>query len=280
MRKLLKRLVRLMMFLMMYPFAKRVQHREIPVLAYHSVDDNRTCPFSVSREKFQRQIRYLRDSGYQSISLRELVAYVEGAHNRVGRKSIILTFDDGFENFDSKVLPILKRYGYSGVLSVVGEFCSSGRTDTYDNGIAAPALSWDEVRRISAEGVEIASHGMRHVKLTSIPLEEANWEIRKSKEQIEAAINTGVDFFFYPHGACNGQIASLVRRNGYRAALTTSPGLVREGDDIYALRRIMMKQELSLLEFKAMITPAVDWYSSLLWGKIGQAVGLGSVDIF
>jgi peptidoglycan/xylan/chitin deacetylase (PgdA/CDA1 family) len=278
--RLLKTIIRIMILLAMYPFARLCQRDRIPVLAYHSVDDNLMCPYSLSVGKFRRQIEYLRSKGYKSLSLHELISHVQGRIEKTPLKAIVLSFDDGYTDFCSHALPILRQHGFRAVLSVVGDFCNKGVTDWINNGSPVPALSWDDIQRICAEGIEIASHGMTHVELTSIPLEQANWEIRKSKEQIESAINTDVDFFFYPHGACNGQIAGLVGRNGYRAALTTSPGLVREGDDIYALRRITMKQELSLLEFKAMLTPAVEWYSSLLWGKIGQAVGLGRVDIF
>ena len=280
MKKPLWRLARLMIFLMIYPLSKRLQHKQIPVLAYHSVDNHIVSPFSVTTGKFLRQIRYLKDSGYQSISLHELVAHVQGRSQTVGQKSIVLTFDDGFKHFYTNVLPVLKRYGFSAVLAVVTDFCNNGRTDSYHKESPVPALSWDEIRHICAEGIEIASHSMSHVELTSMPLEQANWEIRKSKKETEAAINTEVNFFCYPHGVYNEQIVDLVKRSGYKAAITTNPGLVRKRDDIYRLKRVPVSPDFSLMEFKAVLTRAVEWYSSLLWGKTGQALGFGRVEIF
>lgn len=280
MRRVLRRLARLMIFIMVYPLAKRLQHKEIPVLVYHSVDDDTMCPFSVSTGKFLRQIRYLKDSGYQSISLHGLVAHVQGASQAVGQKSIVLTFDDGFKDFYTNVLPVLRRYGFSAVLPVVTDFCNNGRTDSYHKESPVPALSWDEIRYICGEGIEIASHSMSHRKLTSIPMEEADREIQKSKERIEEALNTKVDLFCYPHGACSDQAADFVKHHGYNVAMTTMPGLVRRGDDVYRLKRVPVEPEFSLMEFKAMLTRAVEWYCSLLWGRIGRACGFGERQIF
>jgi hypothetical protein len=56
--------------------------------------------------------------------------------------------------------------------------------------------------------------------------------------------------------------------------------LVRKGDNPFRLRRVTMKRDFSLIEFRLMVTPAVEWYAGLMWGKIGQVVGLTKIDIF
>jgi len=278
--RLLGNIVRMMVLLVMYPFAKLFRRGPIPILAYHFVHDNLMCPYSLSVARFRRQLGHLRSKGYESITVHDLVSYVQGKSKRLPPKAVVLSFDDGYADFCSQALPILRQHGFRAVLSVVGDFCEKGTTDWVNNGSPVRALSWEEVKGVSSEGIEIASHSMSHAELTSIPLEQANWEIGKSKKEIEAVLNGQVDLFCYPHGACNDKIVDLVKRNGYKAAMTTAPGLVRRGDDIYRLKRIPINGQLSLMGFRAALTPAVEWYCAILWGKIGRVFGFSERQIF
>jgi peptidoglycan/xylan/chitin deacetylase (PgdA/CDA1 family) len=261
--KLLNKIIRIMILLVMYPFARLCQSNAIPILAYHSVDNNLMCPYSVSVGKFWRQIEYLRNKGYHSISLHDLISYVQGRSETAPRRGILLSFDDGYTDFCLHALPVLRQYGFRAVLSVVGDFCEKGITDWDNNGYRVPALTWGELLGISDERVEIGSHGIRHGELTSIPLEQADFEIWKSKEIIEGNLDRKVSLFCYPHGACNDVIANLVKRNGYEAGMTTNPGLVKQGDDLFRLRRVTIEQDFSLMEYKVMLTPVAGWYFNL-----------------
>ena len=70
---------------------------KVPVLTYHSIDDSGSV-ISTPPAVFQRQIKYLSDAGYSSLTLRDMVSSLtEG--QRLPDKPVVLTFDDGFQNF-------------------------------------------------------------------------------------------------------------------------------------------------------------------------------------
>jgi peptidoglycan/xylan/chitin deacetylase (PgdA/CDA1 family) len=276
----LKRFFRFFGLLCISPFAKSNTDTGIPILCYHSVQDKAQSPYSVATGKFWRQMAFLKKNGYSTVTLKHLVAHLRGDTGAVRERSVVLSFDDGFTDFDVHVLPVLKHYGFSGVLSIVTDFCTNEAVRRENGMIESRALSWSQVRHVAASGVEIASHGRSHYPVTSMSLDVAQSEIQQSKRTIESELQRRVDFFCYPHGAWNAQIADLVEQTGYKAAMTTGVGLVRKGDNPFRLRRVTMKRDFSLIEFRLMVTPAVEWYAGLMWGKIGQVVGLTKIDIF
>jgi peptidoglycan/xylan/chitin deacetylase (PgdA/CDA1 family) len=104
-----------------------------------------------------------------------------------------------------------------------------------------PMLRWPQVRAMADAGIAIGSHTVRHPVLTTIPAEEAAWELRESKRVIEAEIGRAVTLFAYPVGKrehYSAGIMRLVADAGYAAALTTRPGSNARTEDRLELRRI------------------------------------------
>ncbi len=79
-----------------------------------------TCPYQV----FDNQMRWLKMRGYTSITLLELFEYMKN-NKKIPRKSIVLTFDDGYADNWVFAYPILKKYGYSATIYVNPEFADS-----------------------------------------------------------------------------------------------------------------------------------------------------------
>lgn len=109
---------------------------------------------------------------------------------------------------------------------------------------AAPVrlnMSENEVCQLHKMGMEIGSHGLNHKILSSIPVEEAENEIHKSKSIIESVIHSEVKGFAYPNGKYPGDFEShhreFVKQSGYSYALSTNYGCSDRNDDLYALKR-------------------------------------------
>ena len=102
-------------------------------------------------------------------------------------------------------------------------------------------MTSDQVGQMHRAGMEIGAHTVRHPILTSIPLAEAEREIRDGKHRLESIIDASVDMLAYPNGQpCRDYDAShvaLVQRLGFRGAVSTAPGVARVGDDLYQLPR-------------------------------------------
>jgi len=106
-------------------------------------------------------------------------------------------------------------------------------------------LDWDQVAAMSRQGVAFGGHGAEHRLLTRIPHEEAEAEIRVSKDVLDTRVGGAVPAFSYPNGNWTPQVARDVRMAGYRLAFTTEPGFVRCGDDPFALRRLNVHEDVT-----------------------------------
>ncbi|KAG1251171.1 hypothetical protein G6F68_012415 [Rhizopus microsporus] len=137
----------------------------IPILMYHQIGEPnpKGTPFrglTVHPDSFARQMRWMRRLGYRGLSMRDVMPYVRG--ERQG-KVFGVTFDDGYRSFYTRVLPILKAYGWPALLAPVGVWMDTPADKPVDFGGSPEArdrfLTWDQIREISRSGlVEIAAH--------------------------------------------------------------------------------------------------------------------------
>lgn len=129
----------------------------LTVLCYHDVvardQVNPANPWTVTEDVLDSHFRYLRDNGYQVISLDDYLAASKG-EKALPDKAVLLSFDDGYISFYETVFPLLQRYDYSAVLAVVGNWLDG--TPPSDVG---KLLNWEQLRTLAASGrVEVASH--------------------------------------------------------------------------------------------------------------------------
>lgn len=103
-------------------------------------------------------------------------------------------------------------------------------------------MSWREVREMHDQGMSFGAHTVTHPNLPNTSLDEAEQEIRGSKEAIEAHLQAPVLDFSYPNGRGSShltdQIKEIVRRAGFYSAVTSVAGGVELGQDLFALKRV------------------------------------------
>jgi peptidoglycan/xylan/chitin deacetylase (PgdA/CDA1 family) len=107
-------------------------------------------------------------------------------------------------------------------------------------------LTWDEVREMQKQGIDFGAHTVTHPMLRGLSAEEAEWEIRASKEEIERETGRPVAAFAYPYGTrreVDEQAVAIARRSGYRTALTLE-GRKDDQKDLFRLDRRMVGDEL------------------------------------
>jgi hypothetical protein len=122
--------------------------REIPVLAYHQLDNgcaatalmcNRTGPGVeiLSERQFYDQMSYLHSQGYSTITDAQYVLWARHQAVALPAKPILLTVDDGIDNFYAPATAVLQHFGYNMVSMVV-----SGFADGSQHGVR-PYVRWD-----------------------------------------------------------------------------------------------------------------------------------------
>jgi len=183
------------------------------VLMFHSISPYTRDPdgVTVSPERFEQQMRWLHRRGLRGTSVEELVA---NSSNGSADRLVGLTFDDGFEDFITYALPILERYGFIGTAFVL-----AGRLGEYNawnpGAPRKPLMTADQVRYIADRGIEVGSHGLRHVSLPSSDAAIVAAEVRRSQEILHEITNQTVRGFCYPYGDVDSRGLEAVRTAGY-----------------------------------------------------------------
>ncbi len=235
-----------------------VDYRFPRILMYHMIaPPRRGARFNGLRVRpsaFERQLCWLRQQGWQSFTVSELL----DAGQQVPEKAFAITFDDGYEDNLTAALPLLRKYGCKATLYlVVDRFdrdWSVQRKAHHGGGELRrePKLSDAQVRELLESGhFELGSHTMTHANFAHLGNTAVARELQDSKRELEQRFDVAIDSFAYPFGIYRPELGELVQQAGYRSALTT-----REGIDPPAqrkpmeLRRIKVSGRDSLFAFK------------------------------
>ena len=212
----------------------------VPVLMYHSIDEETNNDAVISKKRFSEQMKYLHEHDYHPISLDELHDYLT-LNKELPLRPVVLTFDDGYRDTYDIAMPILKQYGFRSVL-----FFPVGK----DGG----RLSWAELREMKASGMEIASHSYNHRSMEGLSRAEQAAEIQNSKTTLDQQLKQDTRWFCYPNGSYGPETLELLKANGFTVAVTTEPGWVKPGDHPLTLRRIWMGNSVDLKHFEERLT--------------------------
>jgi peptidoglycan/xylan/chitin deacetylase (PgdA/CDA1 family) len=209
---------------------------DIPILTYHSIS-NATDGFTLSEAAFTSQLDALRGTGLRTISFHEwLTAMDRGV--AAPRDAVILTFDDGYQDAYSAVLPALRARGMRAtfflVTSLIGPDAAH-RVVRDEGGVRRAYLVWPEVRALAAAGMEIGSHGVTHRRFADLDREQVRDEVVRSRQQLESVLRVPVEIFAYPYNSLRRWMLPVVREAGYRAAVA---GSAHGSADRFALYRI------------------------------------------
>ena len=202
----------------------------VPILLYHhigfSLKDEQV--YYVPPEAFDQQMNLLYQWGYKTISVELLIRAInQGAE--LPPKPILLTFDDGSETAYSTALPIMQRYGFTGVSYIVYNYV--GITHYLDA---------DQIRSLHGAGWEIGSHGLSHIDLTTRPDRQED-EIVQSRRQLESLLGIPIFSFAYPFGAYNGDSLHYVHFAGYTAAMGLGNESVQGNKNLFYLYRLAVR---------------------------------------
>jgi peptidoglycan/xylan/chitin deacetylase (PgdA/CDA1 family) len=235
----------------------------VQVLCYHRMGtpgtSNGQSRMTVSADRFAEQIDWLLDNGYRVVTLSDVAAFMAG-RLALPPRSVVLTFDDGYESFHRLAWPILRKHGLPATVFVYTDFVG-----------AADALSWPQLRELAASGlVDVQAHSRMHSNLAQRGAEESDeaWrarielEVRAPREvllrQLGAAAGP-IHFYAYPFGDANENARNVLRRQGYDLAVTVTPGGVAFHAHPLMLRRTMILGSHDLEAFKARLQTERAW---------------------
>ncbi len=230
--------------------------RKAAILMYHSVDYNPIF-FTVKPENFQRQMDYLKEKKYNVISLARLIECIKSKN--IPLKTVVLTFDDGYEDNYFNVFPILKKYNFPATFFLITGNMGRKNVSVVSGNIYPQILNWRQAQEMHSSGlIDFEPHTVSHPKLRKISLREAEREILDSRKTIEENLNKKCSFFAYPYGEHNHEIEDILERNGFLGAATVNQGLVGPKDNLLRLKRNSIDYSVDFIQFKAKLNLSID----------------------
>ncbi|MDY0308455.1 MAG: poly-beta-1,6-N-acetyl-D-glucosamine N-deacetylase PgaB [Castellaniella sp.] len=227
-------------------------------LAYHDVEDSDPDQqfLSVRTDQLVAQLEWLRNNGYQAVSVDQILAAGRGGQD-LPPKAVLLSFDDGYRSFRSRVFPILQAMHWPAVWAPVGRWLDAapGQPVRFgDRWVPRERFAtWEDIRQMARSGlVEIASHtddlhqgilanpqgnvepaaitrrydpGTRTYETDAAYRHRIAEDVQRITHKIRQATGTPPRVWVWPYGAANGEALDIIRNQGYQMALTLDDGL-------------------------------------------------------
>jgi len=208
---------------------------EVPIIMYHKVtkDAGQLGKFAITPAELEADMQFIRDSGYQAVTMQALIDFVHGA-GKLPPKPLVLTFDDGYFSDYHYVYPLARQYNIPVVSSIIGkttdEYTAEGRED-----IIYPHLTWPQIEEMARSGlVETQNHGYdihcarcgasgaarRQGEDYEAYAARLGEDLTRLQRRIEEHLGTAPTTFTYPFGAKSEGSDAVLQSLGFSASLS------------------------------------------------------------
>jgi peptidoglycan/xylan/chitin deacetylase (PgdA/CDA1 family) len=224
----------------------------VPILMYHEIAGpaETDSHLAVPPGNFASQLAYLHDAGFQTITAGTLAESMNGGAAQLPERAVVLTFDDGFEDFYRQALPLLVRYGFTASLYVTtGWVQDAGPLAAGER--PGRMLCWSQVAEAAGAGIEIGAHSRLHPQLDQLPRQQLREELRVSKAQLEDRLGQAVPGLAYPFGYSSAAVRDEARAAGHGYACAVGNTLPGPGSDPLALPRLTVRRSTTLPTYQS-----------------------------
>jgi len=210
----------------------------VPILLFHRIDVSPTGnEYYVAPDMFEEEIKLLSEWGYSTITTELLIKSInEGAD--LPAHPIVITFDDGHLDNYTNAFPIMKKYGFTGVLYIVANYMG-----------AEDYLNADQIIEMASAGWEVGSHSVNHQDLTTLDPEQQRYEIIESRNILESRLGVPVLTIAYPFGLSNSSVVDYAVHGGYIGAMGLGMTYNQGSFNLFALQRREIKGYYDILKF-------------------------------
>lgn len=222
----------------------------VPVLMFHRVATLAGPTTAVERDLtvapavFRAQMDWLAANGYHPITQARLFRALY-LGDRLPRRPVVLTFDDGYVDAVTTILPVLQKRRWPATFFVI-----TGRAG------ARAFLTWPQMAALDRAGMDVSSHTVDHVELPGLSPEQRMRELRDSRRALEHHLGHPVYWFAYPAGRFDAASGAAVRQAGYLLAYTTAYGSTISSATPMSEPRVRVRGEGSVAEFAAAVAAA------------------------
>ena len=265
---------------------------------YHGISkqlDDHLHPYFrtvTSPERFEQQMRFLSENGYEVLTLSEAVHFLQdqsshhsdkvSASSEKQRPIVVITFDDGLRDFYGAAFPVLEKFGFKATV-----FLTSGLIDkTFPTG--SECLRETEIKELAIKGIEFGSHTVNHPQLKSLSKNEIVDELANSKKRIEEILGHPMELFSYPYRFpeedtnFTKMLSTLLLEQGYSMGVTTIIGRMKTNDNPLFLKRLPVNDCDDRPLFQVKLEGGYDWLHTfqLISKKIRALIRKDKADVF
>jgi peptidoglycan/xylan/chitin deacetylase (PgdA/CDA1 family) len=261
----------------------RQKEQTVPILMYHSISDDPEpgvpgyYRLNTPPAVFRGHLEVLQREGYSTSNVRDAMEslmkfsspeehaaerrHLNGRPATARRKTVVITFDDGFKDFHTAAWPLLKEFGFTATVFLPTGYIRESRL-TF---LKRECLTWGEVQELSNAGVEFGSHTVTHPKLWELSDVSLKRELRESRADIEMKLQKPVDTFAHPYAFpfidrdYVRRYTSAANESGYRWAVTTALGRSRNRSNALGLQRLPANGSDDAELFQAKLEGSYDW---------------------
>ena len=223
------------------------RYQTVPVLSYHDFSENENSKMIVTATAFEAQMKLLKDKGYHVISMQQFFDFLD-FKTQIPEKSVVITIDDGWLSAYDIAYPIIKKFGYPATLFVYTDLI--GRTKK--------TLTWDRVKELADNGIDMQCHTKTHRDLTQLLknesfqeyIEAIDLEIAEPTRVLKEKLNIDTKFIAYPYGKTNRLVVAMLKKHGYRGGFSVK----RRGNPFFinnfTIHRSMIYGDMNLEQFE------------------------------
>lgn len=216
----------------------------VVILLYHRFGEDSLPTTNIRIEQFESQIAELASGGYNVMRLSDAVQHLK-EKKPFPPKSVVITVDDAYRSVFEEGWPRLRDAGLPFTL-----FVSSEPVDQKNPNY----MSWDDIRTLQSEGVEIGHHTDTHLHMIEAGSEAALADVAAATARFEQELGATPPLFAYPYGEYIPALRDAVMRAGFQAAFAQHSGPASFWDDLYALPRFPVNERFgNMARFKLII---------------------------
>lgn len=253
--------------------------RDVLVLCYHGVSDDWPAEIAIPADRMERQVAELLEAGYVGATFTDAVL------RPPARRTLAVTFDDGYRSVAEQGLPVLERLGLPGTIFVPSRLIGSQEPvgwEGTDEWLTTPhahelsLLGWDELAGLADAGWEVGSHTCTHPKLPQLGDAALEEELSASKLEVERRLSRPCTSLAYPYGLQDRRVEAAAERAGYLAAGGLLPNLLSTRRP-QAFPRVMIGRGYSHATFRRRVDPrARRLQSGRTWPLVARGVRLAN----
>ncbi len=219
-----------------------------------------------------------------------MAEFLERLENGVeaSQRELLLTFDDGYENFLTHAAPVLAEFGFPATVFVVTDLMGStacwfdrdceaaerflegsflSRDELAQNrGLWSQfakyrLLSWEQARELERSGFDVHAHTAAHQFLTHLSEHDRQADFARSRRALEDGIGRPADVLCYPYGVCDDAVVRDTRTAGFRAGFVADFGT--KAGDPYRIPRVPVNGMLDAFDIRFALSAALEMHAAV-----------------